>query len=215
MIGYPVDFLNMSMENWIGFVLGLLFAMTLNAEAQAFLSTALGDVREGAKDRLHFNPLLHLSLFGTIAFFIAGFGWPRLLDIDSSKFKHPRRYTLISRMAGPVANLLFASILSSVALLADQVLAVDPKLFNVVLWVNLAVGFFHLLPIPPLAGSVIFWIFIPDRFQGFKQKLWQISSLLLFALLVGDRVSQAGIVQRLYDLTVNPMFQMLVKKIVL
>lgn len=212
MLGYPLTFSNLTMDEWIGFCLGLMFAVVVNAEAQAFVSTALGDVREGAKDRLHFNPVFHLSVTGTLAFFVAGFGWPRMFDIDSSKFKRPKLYTLISRFAGPAANLLFASILSSISILTDQILSVDPKLFDMVLHVNLAVGIFHLLPVPPLAGSSIIWVFIPERLKSLKWKVWKVSPFFLFALLVGARLIHTGIIQGIYDLSVNPLFRFFIDK---
>ena len=76
--------------------------------------TFLGDSRVGAKDRFHFNAFLHLGILGTICYLVGGFGWPRTLDIDRSKLAHPRLYTVIIRVAGPLANLLLAGIAGSI-----------------------------------------------------------------------------------------------------
>ena len=89
----------------------------VNAEAQAFASTFLGDSRIGAKDRFNFNVFLHLDILGSICYLVGGFGWPRQLDIDRSKFEHPRLYTVITRSSGPLANLLLAGIAGSLVTL--------------------------------------------------------------------------------------------------
>ena len=96
---YLFDFSNILIDNYLAFCLGILFAITINAEAQAFVAQFLGDMREEDKNRFHFNPLRHLDLAGTVSFFISGFGWPRSVDIDPSKFSRPRLHTVIIRFA--------------------------------------------------------------------------------------------------------------------
>ena len=66
------------------FCVSALLAMMLNAEAQAFAATFLGDSRFGAKDRFDFNAFMHLNVLGTICYLVGGFGWPRTMDIDRS-----------------------------------------------------------------------------------------------------------------------------------
>ena len=95
------------------FCVSVLLATMINAEAQAFAATFLGDARIGARDRFNFNVFLHLGMLGTICYLVGGFGWPRKLDVDPSKFKHPRAYLVITRAVGPMANLLLASIAGS------------------------------------------------------------------------------------------------------
>ncbi len=97
---------NLQLESVIGFVLGALFAVLFQAEGQAYMATTLGDRRPGAKDRFHYNAFLHLDPLGALAFLVGGFGWARHLDIDPGKFPHPRLYLLLSRLSGPIANLL-------------------------------------------------------------------------------------------------------------
>ena len=116
---WPVPFIldphNLAVDAVTAFVVSVLLACMVNAEAQAFASTFLGDSRVGAKDRFHFNAFLHLSILGSICYLVGGFGWPRTMEIDRSKFAHPRLYTVITRLAGPVANLLLAGIAGSLA----------------------------------------------------------------------------------------------------
>ena len=100
---WPVPFFldpsNLSIDAVVTFCVSVLVAITLNAEAQAFVSNLLGDRRTGARDRLHFNAFLHLDILGSICYLVGGFGWPRIMDIDRSKFEYPRLYMALSRAA--------------------------------------------------------------------------------------------------------------------
>src|SRR5512135_1622063 len=104
---WPVPFVldpaTLTIDSAVAFCVSVLVTVTLNAEAQAFMSNLLGDRRQDAKDRLHFNAFLHLDILGSICYLAGGFGWPRNMDLDHSKFQYPHLYMVIARCAGPVA----------------------------------------------------------------------------------------------------------------
>ena len=106
----------------------------------------------GTAGRFNFNCLLHLSLLGTICYLVAGFGWPRTVDIDPGKFKHPRAYTVITRLIGPLANLLLAGIAGSLVMIMNQ-LEWDPRVFLMLIGVNITTAIYNLIILPPLAGG--------------------------------------------------------------
>lgn len=130
---WPVPFFidpqHLAMDAVTSFCVSVLIANTINAEAQAFAATFLGDFRSGDSKRFNFNCFLHLSLLGTICYLVAGFGWPRTVDIDPTKFKHPRAYTVATRFAGPLANLLLAGISGSIVMIM-QAVEFDARLFD-------------------------------------------------------------------------------------
>ena len=136
---WPVPFwldpTNLNIDSTVAFCVAVLVTVTFNAEAQAFVSNLLGDSRPGARDRLHFNAFLHLGVLGSICYLIGGFGWPRIFDIDRSKFEHPRLYMALSRAAGPVANLLMASIVGSVVMIFNA-FDYNPRVFMMVVGVT-------------------------------------------------------------------------------
>ena len=169
---YLFDFSNYLIDNYIAFCLGILCAVTINAEAQAFVAQFLGDVREQDKNRFHFNAFRHLDLPGTACFFISGFGWPRSVDIDSEKFARPKLYTVIIRFAGPVSNFLLASIISSISLILEQ-FSIETQMLQIVVGINLIVAVANLLPIPPLAAASILDVFIDGQNKTFKKVFWQ------------------------------------------
>lgn len=192
-VPFVPDITNLTLEPVIGFVLGALFAVLFNAEGQAFMATSLGDHRVGAKDRFHFNAFLHLDLWGSIAFLVAGFGWPRRIDVDSSKFQHPKLFTIITRLSGPVANLLFAGIMASMVHIVMTLMELSPHIFLGVVAVNVTVAIYNLIPLPPLALGTIWVELLPESQAQLKKYLLQAGPMLLVALLLVDRIYQLGI----------------------
>lgn len=200
----------MTLDYLVAFCLGILFSVTINAEAQAFVAQILGDERSSDKTRFHFNAFRHLDILGTIAFFIAGFGWARCVDVDTSKFEHPRLYSVIVHCSGPVANFILASILSSLCLIVEQ-FSIDSRMFKIVLGVNLMTAVSNLLPFPPLAFGRILERFISERYKPFKKTFVQMSPYILAALLLLDRVSHREFVNFFLMPLFSPVFQFFTK----
>lgn len=207
---YLFDFSNILIDNYIAFCLGILFAVTINAEAQAFVAQFLGDVREQDKNRFHFNALRHLDLPGTVSFFISGFGWPRSVDIDSNKFARPRLHTVIIRFAGPMSNFLLASIISSISLIIEQ-FSIQTQMLQIVVGINLMVAVANLLPIPPLAAASVLDVFIDKKNKIFKKVFWQAGPYVLVLLLIADRINHNIILNRFVMPIVIPLFKFFTK----
>jgi Zn-dependent protease len=207
---YLFDFSNIVIDNYLAFCLGILFAVTINAEAQAFVAQFLGDVREEDKNRFHFNALRHLDLPGTVSFFISGFGWPRSVDIDSNKFKRPKLDTVIIRFAVPLSNFLLASIISSISLLLEQ-FSVQTQMLQIVIGINLMVAVANLLPIPPLAAASILDVFIDVQNKIFKKIFWQVGPYVLVLLLIADRINHNIILNRFVMPIVMPLYKFFTK----
>lgn len=150
-------------EDIVIFSVAMLTAIIVSAEGQGFIATLLGDSQPGAKDRLHFNVFLHMSLLGTLNFFIAGFGWAKELQINPGNFKkHPRLFMVISRISGPLANLLMANIAASL----NWILArwgFDDKVFSTIVMVNITMAVYGLIMIAPLPGSAVLFALFPDN----------------------------------------------------
>jgi hypothetical protein len=161
-IPFLLDFKNLQLDKVIIFIVSVLAAVTVNAEGQAVMATLLGDTQRNSKDRFHFNPLFHLDIPGTFCFAIAGFGWPRLVYIDAGNFKHPNFYLVLSRFAGPFANLFLAGIAGSI-LWVMQSYGLEDQVFSIVMSVNLMTFVFSFLPIPPLAGASLFAPLLPKE----------------------------------------------------
>jgi Zn-dependent protease len=191
-VPYIIDPQHLAIDAVVSFCVSALLALTINAEAQAFAATFLGDTRIGAKDRFHFNAFLHLDILGTACFLVAGFGWPRTMDVDPTKFKNPRLYTALARLAGPVANLLLANIAASIVYLM-RIVEFDPRVFSMLIGVNVTVAVYNLLPLPPLAVGTMISVLIPQNFQKLKWLFLQLGPFLVLAVVLLERITHKGI----------------------
>lgn len=193
---WPVPFIidpqHLAVDAVTSFCVAILLTVLINAEAQAFASTFLGDRRINPKDRFHFIAFFHLDLLGTICYLVAGFGWPRIMDIDAGKFKHPRLYTFISRLAGPVANLLLAGIAGSLVSLM-KTLEYNPRVFMMVVGVNVTTAVCNLILLPPLAGGYLVGELIPLKFDTIRKLFYLAGPYFLLALALLDRLHSPGI----------------------
>jgi hypothetical protein len=199
---WPVPFVlspqNLAVDTVVTFCVSVLLAVMINAEAQAFVSTFLGDSRVGAKDRLHFNAFLHLDILGSICYLVAGFGWPRTMDIDRTKLAYPRLYMVASRLAGPVANLLLAGIGGSIVTFM-HFMDWNPRVFLMVIGVNITTAVYNLLPIPPLAmGCLVSELMAPDDIRT-RSLFLQFGPYLVLALALLDRLIPGGLISPYFD----------------
>jgi Zn-dependent protease len=208
-VPYVLDPHNLAVDAVVSFCVSLLLAVMINAEAQAFVSTFLGDSRKDAKDRFHFNAFLHLDILGTICYLIGGFGWPRTMDIDASKFARPRFHMFISRLAGPLANLLLASIGGSFVMFMN-LLSWNPRVFLMVIGVNITTAVYNLIPLPPLAmGFLVSGCIPPDQVRT-RSLLLQAGPFLIIALALLDRITNQGIISPFLNPLVKTVYTYLI-----
>lgn len=188
-VPYFLDPATLALDAVISFVLAILFAVLVNAEAQAMVGALLGDRRLGAKDRHHYIAFLHLDVLGTLCFLVAGFGWAKPLDLDAGKFSRPFLYTVLARAAGPVANLLLANIAASLVALMRW-FGATPLVFEMVVGVNVTMAVYNVLPLPPLAAGEVLVRLLPPTAAGVLSRLGPFA-LLGVALL--DRLTPGGV----------------------
>jgi Zn-dependent protease len=210
---WPVPFIldpqNLAVDAVVSFCVSVLLAVMINAEAQAFASTFLGDVRSAPKDRFHFNSFLHVGLLGTICYLVGGFGWPRAMGIDRSKFAHPRLYTVITRFAGPLANLLLAGIGGSLVMIM-KTFEWDPRVFLMVVGVNITTAVYSLIPLPPLAAGSLAYELLPESQAWVKSVFLQAGPYAILALALLERTRGHGILGYYFDPIVRAIFNYLV-----
>jgi Zn-dependent protease len=206
---WPVPFIigpqNLAIDAVASFVVAVLLAVMINAESQAFVATFLGDSRTGAKDRFHFNAFLRLDILGSICYLVGGFGWGRTIEIDGGKFAHPRLYTVLTRMAGPLGNLLLASIAGSLVTLM-KVFEWDPRVFLMVIGVNITTAFYNLIPLPPLAMGMLLQELLPADAVRVRSWFRQSGPFLIVALTLLERYTHQGLISSHLDPIIKTVF---------
>lgn len=188
---YILNYSQPVVEDIAIFCVAMLTAIIVSAEGQGFIATLLGDSKVGAKDRFHFNVFLHMTPLGTLNFFIAGFGWAKELDIDTRNFKnHPRLFLVISRISGPLANLLMANIAASLAWILTRWGFVD-SVFSTIVVVNVTMAIYGLIMIAPLPGSALLFALFPsnEAFEKLKKTITAVGPYLIVATFLLIRLS--------------------------
>lgn len=152
-----------------------LVALTIHEYAHGYVAYKLGDDTAKSQGRLSLNPMKHLDPFGVICMMFFHFGWAKPVPIDPRNFKNPRRGFALTALAGPATNLTVGFLTAFVYLLAltnfkeTDVAFVNNLEVNTLLFllyffsINIGLGVFNLIPVPPFDGSRILNVILPDR----------------------------------------------------
>lgn len=170
-------------------LVSLLIAITVHEFSHALLADRLGDPTPRLQGRLTLNPLAHLDPIGTILLLIARFGWGKPVVFDPYNLKNPRRDAAIISLAGPVSNILTATVLSGFLRI---ILAVHPAgtaaylgvaLLQSVIVMNVVLGVFNLVPVHPLDGFKIVGGILPEDYARQWYELEPYGMLFLIFLI--------------------------------
>jgi len=162
-----------------------LFSVILHEISHGEMARVLGDPTAEVSGRLSLNPLRHLDPFGSIILpgfllllrFLSPtkegiiFGWAKPVPINPYNFKNPKKDFAKVAVAGPIANILLALFFSLLIRILPSTSAFFLNLkdvFSLIVWVNLTLAIFNLVPIPPLDGSHILFAFLPEGAQKIK-----------------------------------------------
>ena len=170
---------------------GVLIAITFHEYAHGLAAYKLGDNTAKDEGRLSLNPLAHLDPIGTLMLVFAGFGWGKPVHVD------PRNYTrkismekgeAIVSLAGPLMNIILAFIFTLIycaiykfagaGFLHSTMGSVLMLMIFYTISINVGLGVFNLIPLPPLEGSKIIMPFLP-----YKAKEWFVNNEQIFYLV--------------------------------
>ena len=186
--------------------LASLIALTVHEFSHGYIAYRLGDPTARAMGRLSLNPIKHLDPVGAICMIVFRFGWARPVPIDPRYFKRPKRDFALCALAGPLSNLILAvlsgflyslllSVFGGIQFTNAFLFELCQNLLNFLFifhYVNLGLTVFNLIPVPPLDGSRILNVILPDRIyfriMRYERKIYL---GLIIWLLVGDFIRDA------------------------
>ncbi len=150
----------------------LLFSLSLHEYAHGRVAYQMGDPTPKITGRLTLNPLAHLSLMGTLVLLVTRmFGWAKPVRVDPRYFSDPRKGMMYVGLAGPMSNILLATLLGIVfrvfrpyLIMLFSARTID-SLFVMGIVLNIGLAFFNLLPVPPLDGSKILKGLLPRKYD--------------------------------------------------
>lgn len=178
----------------------LIFSIILHELSHGYVAYSLGDPTAKYAGRLTLNPIPHIDLLGSIilpGFLIlmsaisqsSGiiFGWAKPVPVNPYNFRDQKWGALKVAAAGPASNFALAIFFGLlIRFIPHQFFLALPGLFlifSLIVKVNLVLGVFNLLPIPPLDGHWILFTFLSDRWNNLKFFLQQYGFFVLIFLI--------------------------------
>ncbi|MFA5276229.1 MAG: site-2 protease family protein [Candidatus Omnitrophota bacterium] len=162
----------------------LLYSVIFHEVAHGFTAHLFGDNTAINYGRLTLNPLSHLDPIGTLMLFLVGFGWAKPVPVDYYLLKNNRWGLFCVALAGCLTNIFIATV--ALILLQSGFVNINSPLASMLLIlvkINIILGAFNLIPIPPLDGSKILMSFLPEGLQSKFTRLEPYGFFILIILL--------------------------------
>ncbi|MBU1119007.1 site-2 protease family protein [Patescibacteria group bacterium] len=188
----PINFLFSQPILFVAWAVALVIAISFHEFSHALAAYLLGDITAKEEGRLTLNPAAHLSLWGTVMLFLAGFGWGKPVPFNPYNLKHQRLGPVIIALAGPLSNLLLIVVFGLFFKFVFPLFGLDKgnalySFLMIFLVSNAILLLFNLLPIPPLDGSKLLFAVMPDSWTPVKAFLQQYGFFILIGfILVGS-----------------------------
>ena len=181
----------------------ILLAITVHEFAHAKVADVLGDPTPRLAGRLTLNPISHIDPMGFLMLIIVRFGWAKPVPINPYNFADPKKGNMYVSLAGPLSNFALAWV---IAIIYKTLPFAYPQMINWMLsyaiWINLALGVFNLLPIPPLDGFHVAENVLPFAYVDFFNRMQHYSMMILVVVVFFGSPILIEIVSFLYRLLV-------------
>jgi len=172
--------ISFNLEDILYYSVAILAIVTFGSGFTRLFAGAFGHPRRD--DIVDFNPITNLDIVGTIVFFLGGFGWGKQVDDQKIRFKKQKLGWCLISLIAPFGSLTIAMSAAYIKhfFWTDRVI-------EVVLYLSATATAYHVLPIPPLAGSRLIYLMLP------QERIWRLFSkagpFIILGLVLIDRFS--------------------------
>jgi len=176
-----------------GIAVALVVGITFHEFSHALIADLLGDHRPRALGRVTLNPVAHIDPVGALVFVIAGFGWGKPVPVNVYALRPGRIGMAMVAAGGPIANVIVA-VVAAVLYRVLEMGGTGGFVLEIGRWIvyfNLLLALFNLIPIPPLDGYNVLLAFLPPKaaFNVQRYAQYGVIVLLLLILLPGGPLS--------------------------
>ncbi|MDB9822509.1 site-2 protease family protein [Deltaproteobacteria bacterium] len=182
---------------WIIRIAVLLFAVTIHEYAHGKAALSLGDPTAKNAGRLTLNPISHIDPIGAICLFLFNFGWAKPVPVNTRYFQNRRRDTILMAISGPVSNISAAFVTGLFLRFYLIQVPIYQTLLIYMLLMNIGLGLFNLLPIPPLDGSHVLENILPPSASIRFRQMSRYAPFVLIGVLLLDNFLHMNILGRL------------------
>lgn len=180
------------------FLVIMLVAMPFHECAHGWMAKLLGDDTAEESGRLTLNPIDHIDPMGAIAMLLFGIGWAKPVPVNPARCDKvkPKAAMALIGLAGPLSNLLLAFIVEIIYKVvmysnAEVLMTGRESMYlyliialNRIIYLNIYLAIFNLLPIPPFDGSRLFLAFLPTRLYFKVMRYERIIMIVIMVLLL-------------------------------
>lgn len=173
----------------------VLLSLSIHELSHGLAAYAVGDNTAKYSGRLSLNPFAHLDPFGALCLFLFGFGWAKPVPVNPWNFKNKKGGMIFTSLAGPLSNFILAFIamiftvilgrmsFASASGIGYTLASVFYTISHYLVIINLGLGIFNLIPIPPLDGSKILTALLPQRLY-FKLMEYERYGFIILLILI-------------------------------
>ena len=182
------------LHDMIYLIPAVAIALSCHEFAHAYVSYKLGDYTQKANGRLTLNPLKHLDPMGTLCLILFKFGWAKPVEVDPYNYKDKKEGMILVALAGPLMNLLLGFLFTLLYMFLIKGAFTNGSVSELRLYlitlasttsvINIGLGVFNLIPLPPLDGSKVLLGILKEETYFKLMQYEQVLSFLLIGMLV-------------------------------
>ncbi|MBQ9657545.1 MAG: site-2 protease family protein [Clostridia bacterium] len=175
----------------------VLLAITVHEFGHAFAAYKFGDDTPLKQGRISLNPFDHIDPVGIAMLLFAHIGWGKPVQVNPRNYNRNisvAKADAIVSFAGPLMNFITAILFTIIycaifkfvpySFFINKIGVIILSIINYIVVINIGLGIFNLIPLPPLDGSKIIVPFLPTNAQRWLEQNEQLFYIMFLALWI-------------------------------